>query len=73
MPRPTDAEIIKAGYTPEQYDRRNKLWHTMLRNLPPDERQRINDDPHSPDALIVAAEVDIKMRLWERDNEKVKP
>ena len=72
MARPTDAEIIKAGYTPEQYDRRNKLWHTMLRELPPDERERINADPGSMDGLILATRVDMLCKQQENpDGPKV--
>lgn len=65
---PTDAEKIAHGWTPEQYDRRNKLWHAMLRELPPDERQRINESPGGMDALIMAARVDMMVKQQEQND-----
>lgn len=63
---PTDEQLKARGMTREQYDRRNKLWHTMLRELPPDERERINEEPGSMDGLILAARVDMLVTAQEK-------
>lgn len=62
----TDEQLKARGLTRDQYDRRNKLWHAMLRELPPDERERINGDTKGMDALILAARVEMLVAAQEK-------
>jgi hypothetical protein len=63
---PTDEQLKARGLTREQYDRRNKLWHAMLRELPPDERERINENTQGMDALIMATRVEMIIAEQEK-------
>lgn len=61
MAEPTDDELKARKMTRRDYDLRNALWHKMLRQMPPDERERINENIHGLEALSLAAIVEMKM------------
>jgi hypothetical protein len=47
------------GLSHDQEERRKKLWHELLAQLPPDERDRIRENPEGEDAVSLAMMVEL--------------
>lgn len=55
---PTDAQLKEHGLTREQYNERNKLWRTLMSELPRETQSKIKEDPHCPEGLLLVAQVE---------------
>lgn len=56
---PTDEQLKARKITREDYDIRNALWHKMLGQMEPDERDRINAEPTGFHAMSLAMTVEV--------------
>jgi hypothetical protein len=53
--------------TTDQLERRKKLWHELMAQLPPDERERVQENPEGDDAISLGMMVELFAMAEEVD------